>query len=206
MKSLKDFNSILNTKKKLNKNSKSFFSSNQTIENNSKSKETKEKKINSNRNLINTQNQNQILLNFKTQTQSKDKKSKSKEKKKDIKYPNNYKPNLNINFYENIIDKFFLYLKRILPTEIYKEIKKNFIYLYSNEFNLNYMQTPININSSIIKEIKSNIILSYEKKNNNQQQQNFINNNMNNNLINNFNKFNKDNQKPHFSLYNLTKS
>ena len=165
MKSLKDFNSILNTKKKLNKNSKSFFSSNQTIENNSKSKETKEKKINSNRNLINTQNQNaQMLLNFKTQTQSKDKKSKSKEKKKDIKYPNNYKPNLNINFYENIIDKFFLYLKRILPTEIYKEIKKNFIYLYSNEFNLNYMQTPININSSIIKEIKSNIILSYEKK------------------------------------------
>ena len=78
MKSLKDFNSILNNKKKLNKNSKSFFSSNQTIENNSKSKETNEKKINSNRNLIsNTQNQNaQILLNFKTQKQSKDKKSK----------------------------------------------------------------------------------------------------------------------------------
>ena len=222
-------------------NNKYYTTSNQTLNLNTKTSDK-----NSNKNNINVKNNvgKNNLIN-KTQTQSKEK-SKSKSKSRDeiyftnrilkntLKYPessindknsigSSSKSNtqrtfnkISIKIYEHAIDKLFVYMKKILPNEIYKDIQNKFLIDISKELN-NYnnkmnIKKEDSITSSITNLIKTMLnnsinIDDFSSINNNHHNSkiklpynigndiNIIPNNKIKNLI-----------KKHASLYTLTKS
>ena len=136
----------------IKQNNKSFFFQNKTIDSSSK-----ERKINKN-DFTKNKIKKSIIINEK---KNKEKKSKSNSLNKDkiinknlLKFPesismeNNLLTNKNISsfklntkIYEKVIDKLFHYLKDILPLELYKKIK--------NQFISDIKQEIININQEI---------------------------------------------------------
>ena len=233
MKSINDFsnqtilsNRIIGRKPSIN-NNKNYISSNQTLSFNSNEK--------INKNYRNMKNNNINKNNFinKTQTQSKEK-SKSKSKSRDeiyftnkilksnLKFPepneknnfaiqnsskNNTQRNyqINVKIYEKAIDKLFLYMKSILPYDIYKNIKLKFLNDILKEYN-NYNNEET-IKSSITNLIKSTI------SNNTINLEDYIIQN-NNNIINNekekiklsYNDYKNINLIKKHSLYTLSKN
>ena len=222
-------------------NNKYYATSNQTLNLNIKNRNK-----NTNKNNINVKNNvgKNIIIN-KTQTQSKEK-SKSKSKSGDeifftnrilkntLKYPessindknsigSSSKSNtqrtfnkISIKIYENAIDKLFLYMKKILPNEIYKDIQNKFLINISKELNNYNNKTNMKKEDSITSSI-TNLIKTMINNSINIDDFSSINNNHHNNKIKlpynigndiNIISSNKINNliKKHTSLYTLTKS
>ena len=222
-------------------NNKFYTTSNQTLNLNIKSSDK-----NTNKNNINVKNNvgKNNLIN-KTQNQSKEK-SKSKSKSRDeiyftnrilkntLKYPessindknsigSSSKSNtqrtfnkISIKIYEKAIDKLFLYMKKILPNEIYKDIQNKFLIDISKELNNYNNKTNMKKEDSITSSI-TNLIKTMINNSINIDDFSSINNNHHNNKIKlpynigndiNIISSNKINNliKKHTSLYTLTKS
>ena len=213
MKSLIDLSSFTNKSRLSNRgkiikqssNNKSYFSSNPTIENNSRGKNLKIGKNYKYLKQSNTNNEN------KSKNKSNDsKKIKSYDKNNNIEknkfigqsYRTLRHPSfsfLNVKIYERVIDKLFSFMKSILPSETYNEIKMKFISEITKEicfYNKNENNNNLQNSSSI-----TNIIKSIETNNLNRKinsglklSYNIINNNI------------EKNNKKHSSLYSLKKS
>ena len=222
-------------------NNKYYTTSNQTLNLNTKTSDK-----NSNKNNINVKNNvgKNNLIN-KTQNQSKEK-SKSKSKSRDeiyftnrilkntLKYPessindknsigSSSKSNtqrtfnkISIKIYEHAIDKLFVYMKKILPNEIYKDIQNKFLIDISKELNNYNNKMNIKKEDSITSSI-TNLIKTMLNNSINIDDFSSINNNHHNSKIklpyNIGNEINiipnnkiKNLIKKHASLYTLTKS
>ena len=191
----------------IKQNNKSFFFQNKTIDSSSK-----ERKINKN-DFTKNKIKKSIIINEK---KNKEKKSKSNSLNKDkiinknlLKFPesismeNNLLTNKNISsfklntkIYEKVIDKLFHYLKDILPLELYKKIK--------NQFISDIKQEIININQEIKilngKEYNSSITNLIKKTINNLYKNDNISN-----KISSSNKIIKNEKQKISSLYSLKK-
>ena len=191
----------------IKQNTKSFFFQNKTIDSSSKDRKTNKNDF------IKNKIKKSIIMNEK---KNKEKKSKSNSLNKDkiinknlLKFPesismeNNLLTNRNISslklntkIYEKVIDKLFYYLKNILPLELYKKIKNQFISDIKEEI--------ININQEIKilngKEYNSSITNLIKKTINNI----YINDNISNKIFAS-NKIIKNEKQKISSLYSLKK-
>ena len=225
-------------------NNKYYISSNQTLNFNANSNDK------NNRNIKNNVSKNNYINKTQIQSKEKSKsKSKSRDEiyltnkilKSNLKYPvvsslnDKYSfiirsssksdtqrtyNNLTIRIYENVLDKLFLYMKKILPNDTYKNIKNKFIGEISKELN-NYsnrlnIHNDSSITSSITNLIKATInnsinIDDFSSINNNHHNNNKVKFQLSYNLGNNNVNIISSNRinpliKKHSSLYTLTKS
>ena len=225
-------------------NNKYYISSNQTLNFNANSNDK------NNRNIKNNVSKNNYINKTQIQSKEKSKsKSKSRDEiyltnkilKSNLKYPVVSSLNdkysfiirsssksdtqrtynkLTIRIYENVLDKLFLYMKKILPNDTYKNIKNKFIGEISKELN-NYsnrlnIHNDSSITSSITNLIKATInnsinIDDFSSINNNNHNNNKVKFQLSYNLGNNNINIISSNRinpliKKHSSLYTLTKS